>query len=92
MLSDGQIDMTELVIQLNAQLSVLDGCVTRIRATDDVVGSLNIEVTLSADGSANLDVQSNVNDDARQSLTEGLGAVQSRGSGIGRAMVPVEFD
>jgi len=91
MVMDGSIEAVALVAQLNRQVGILDPCVSKIRATDDVVGSLNLEVAIVSDGEAGFEVQSDVNDEARACLHEGLESIQIRAVGTGRAMVLLEL-
>lgn len=92
MVMEGTIDRASLLQQLGPQLASLDSCVAKIRATDQVVGSLNVQVTIAATGAVAFDVQSDVNDDARSCLRAGLAGIHIVGAGTGRAMVLLVFD
>jgi hypothetical protein len=87
---DGDLDAGRVVSELNLQLGDLHGCVPVIRETDTVVGSLNVQIAVAADGAVTADLQSPVNDRAKACLLEGMKAWKIE-SGQGRSMVLLEL-
>ena len=85
--TEGSLDAEALVSELNEQMGALGACVGLIRKTDEVVGSLNVQVTISANGEVTPDLQSPVNPDAERCLLEAMRAWRLPGLGEGKAMV-----
>lgn len=83
----GAIDPKALVSELDGQLAPLEPCVALIRKTDDVVGSLNLQVTVATSGATRVELQSPVNTDAQRCLLGGMRAWRATHAGAGTAMV-----
>lgn len=85
MVKSGKMTEKALVAELQTQLSAMHACVPLIRKTDVNVGSLNLEITVSEEGSVTPDLQSPANDEAERCILDGARAW--RVSGPGSAMV-----
>jgi hypothetical protein len=87
MKTSGSIAERTLVSTVNDHMDVLDGCLPLIRKTDDVVGSLNVELTISTTGAVTADLQSPVNPAAKTCLLEGMRRWKLPAVGDGKAML-----
>lgn len=88
---DGAISTAAVVDGVNERSDALGACVPAIRATDTVVGSLNLRVTVSANGQATVAVESAMNDDAKKCVLDAFAGMKVS-SGPGRAMVLLEIE
>jgi hypothetical protein len=84
---EGGVDAKTLVDSINTQSAGLAACVPLIRETDKVVGSLNVQVTIKADGAMSAELQSPVNPKAEKCLLDGMRGWKAAGTKAGRAMV-----
>ena len=89
---EGNLTPGEIVRAINTQVTDLQRCVAVIRATDGVVGSLNLQVTIAKDGKVVTDLQSPVNDDAKRCLLDGVRGWVVRGAGSGKAMLLLNLE
>jgi hypothetical protein len=84
---EGNVDADKLVAAINTQVADLQKCVAVIRSTDNVVGSLNLEVKIAQDGAVVTDLQSPVNDPAKMCLMDGFHKWTVKDAGVGKAML-----
>ena len=84
---DGDVSAEQLVASANQQMKPLFGCVSVIRQTDQSVGSLNIEVTISESGAVAAELQSPLSAEAKTCLIDGFSNWRLEGAGSGRAML-----
>jgi hypothetical protein len=84
---DGSVDEKRLVRELEGQMKGLGACVPLIRKTDEVVGSLNLEVSIGQGKSPQISLRSPMNPEAERCVTEAAGAWRLDDVGRGRAMV-----
>jgi hypothetical protein len=89
---EGNLAADEIVRAINTQLADLQKCVAAIRATDGVVGSLNLEVMIAKDGKVVTELQSPVNDDAKRCLLDGARGWVVKGAGSGKAMLLLNLE
>ena len=87
----GSLDDDVLITVINGQLGPLDRCVALIRKTNKVVGSLNLRVTVTADGNSTTELQSPLDDEAKRCVLDGIRDWRIRGAGHGDAMVLLEL-
>lgn len=91
MATEGSIDHKALAIELDRQLLPLEPCVALIRRTDQVVGSLNLQVKVDSTGQISVDLQSPVNPEAKRCLLAGMRSWHVVGTGAGTSMVLLEL-
>jgi hypothetical protein len=91
MKTDGDLSSEALSAAINARSAALGACVPAIRRTDKVVGSLNLQVTVTGPDATSLDLQSPMNDEAKKCVLGALAGLSVRG-GTGRAMVLLNID
>lgn len=91
MAMDSNVVAEKLVAEVNRQIGPIGRCAEIIRKTDNVVGSLNLQVTISKDGHVTPSLQSPVNPEAEKCLLDGIRAWSIAGAGHGRAMVLLEI-
>jgi len=84
---DGSLTADAVVSELNAQLRPLNPCVAIIRKTDKVVGSLHVEIEVSANGQVSAELRSPTNAEAECCLIEGMRQWDLPAMGEGNAMV-----
>lgn len=84
---DGRLGTDQLVASINGQLEPMQRCVALIRETDQVVGSLNLRLTVAPGGRVSSELQSPVNDQAGRCLDEGMRLWRVQGAGQGSAML-----
>ena len=82
---DGNVDDKALVTELSSEN--LASCVPLIRKTDNVVGSLNVELMIRKDSSVSPALQSPVNKEAETCLLGAMRKWKVKKAGAGRAMV-----
>ena len=89
---EGNIAADRIVPAINTQLGALQPCVAVIRATDNVVGSLNLRVTIATDGKVTTELQSPVNDNAKRCLLDGASRWIVKDAGAGKAMLLLNLE
>jgi Lon protease-like protein len=89
---EGDVAAVELARAINTQVAELQRCVPIIRATDGVVGSLNLQVLIAKDGKVATELQSPINDDAKRCLLDGARGWVVRGAGAGKAMLLLNLE
>lgn len=89
---EGDVDTDKIVPAINTQVAALQRCVAAIRATDKVVGSLNLEITVAEGGKVKTDLQSPVNPAAKTCLLDGVRAWSVKGAGAGKAMLLLNLE
>lgn len=86
MKTDGDVSTEAIAAAVDARGAALGACVPAIRSTDKVVGSLNLQVTVTGPNATTLELQSPVNDEAKKCILGALAGLSVR-VGTGRAMV-----
>jgi hypothetical protein len=81
-----------LVAEVNRQRRSLQRCGPLVRNTDRVVGSLNLQLVVDAQGRVTPDLQSPVNEQARACLVAAARGWRIRGAGHGEAMLLLVLD
>ena len=89
---EGDLAPDAVVQAINTQLTELKKCVAVIRATDGVVGSLNLQVTIAKDGKVVTELQSPVNDNAKRCVLDGARGWVVKGAGSGKAMLLLNLE
>ena len=89
---EGNVDADKLVAAINTQVTALQRCVSVIRTSDKVVGSLNLQITLAQDGKVATELQSPLNAAAERCMLDGVGAWRVTGAGTGKAMLLLSLE
>jgi hypothetical protein len=89
---EGDVVTDKLVLAINSELGDLQRCAPMIRATDNAVGSINLELTIAKNGKVKTDLQSPVNDAAKHCLVDGMRAWVVKGAGTGKAMLLLSLE
>jgi hypothetical protein len=87
---DGPIQTPAIVDAINERSAALGACIRAIRKTDAVVGSLNLQVTVTLQGTT-VELQSPLADEAKKCVLDALAELEVS-SGPGRAMVLLEIE